>query len=114
MWKTISALAAAAMITGALGLVHGSNVKAGPSAPSAKADRADLQENCTQQGWPYYQTPCLRDDSRNAGRVLTVRLVTTDRIAQRDPNTRADLAPHWPVTLAELQVATPVWARGTK
>jgi hypothetical protein len=113
MWKTISALAAAAMITGALGLVHGSN--ASPSAaPSGKADRADLQENCTQHGWPYYETPCMRDESRNAGRVLTVRLISTDRIAQRDPNTRADLAPHWPTALVELQVATPVWARGTK
>jgi len=114
IWRTISAVAAAATIAGAASLFHGSDVNASATAPSAKTDRADLPQSCTQHGWPYYQTTCLRDDSRNAGRVLTVRVVSTDRIPEANPNTRPDLTPHWPVALAELQTAVPVWARGTK
>ncbi len=113
MWKTISAVAAAALIAGAISLLPGSDVNASVPAPSAKTDRADLQD-CAQQGWPYYKTACLRDESRNASRVLTMRVVSTDRVPQANSNTRSDLAPHWPMTLAELQIATPAWARGTK
>ncbi len=109
-WNTLSAVAAAAVIAAAITLMPGSDVNA--SAPvAAKADRADLQQDCAQQDWPYYKTTCLRDDSRNAGRVLKLRLVSTDRIAQVNPNTKPDLAPHWPIALAELQVAVPPWAK---
>jgi hypothetical protein len=115
MWKTISAVAAAALIAGVFTVFQGSDVKASaPAAVSAKTDRADLQKSCAQHSWPYYQTSCLRDDSRNGGRVLKVRVVSTDRIPQANPNTNIDLAPHWPVMLTELQIATPVWARATK
>jgi hypothetical protein len=111
MWKTISAVAAAASIAGAITLVQGSDVNASAPAASAKTDRADLQQNCDQQGWPYYQIACLRDDTRNAGRVLSVRMISTDRVPQANPNTRLDLAPHWPVMLAQLQIAAPAWAK---
>lgn len=114
MWKTISAIATAAMIAGAISLLPGSDVIASAPAASAKTDRADLPQSCTQHSWPYYTTACLRDDSRNAGRVLKVRVVSTDRVAQANPNTHPDLAPHWPVALAELQIAVPGWARATK
>ena len=115
MWKTISAITAAALIAGVFSLFHGSDVNASaPATLSAKADRADLQQSCAQHSWPYYQATGLRDDSRNAGRVLKVRVVSTDRIPQDNPNTNPDLAPHWPVMLTELQIATPAWARGTK
>lgn len=111
MWKTISAVAAAALIAGAFTLLQGSDVNASAPAASAKTDRADLQQNCDQQGWPHYQVSCLRDDSRNASRVLTLRVVSTDRIPQANPNTRPDLAPHWPAALTELQIAVPAWAK---
>lgn len=115
MLKTISAIFAAAVIVGALGFFYGSDVKASvPAALSVNGDRADLQQTCTQHGWPYYQAACLRDDGRNTSRVLKVRMVSTDRVPQANPNTNIDLAPHWPVMLAELQIATPAWARGTK
>jgi hypothetical protein len=114
MWKAISAIAVAAMMAGAISLLPGSDVSASAPTISAKNDRADLPQSCTQQGWPYYQTACLHDEARNAGRVLNVRVVSTDRIPQDDSNTRADLIPYWPVALAELQIATPLWARGTK
>jgi hypothetical protein len=111
MWKTISAVAAAAVVAGAITLLQGSDVSAKAAIVFAKSDRADLQPNCEQQGWPYYGTACLRDDSRNAGRVLNVRMVSTDRIAQANPDTKPDLAPHWPVMLSELQIAAPAWAK---
>lgn len=114
MWKTISAIAAAAMIAGAVSLLPGSDVNASAPAVSPKTDRADLQQSCAQHGWPYYTTACLRDDSRNAGRVLKVRIVSADRIPQANPDTHPDLTPHWPVALAELQIAVPAWARATK
>ena len=111
MWKTISAITAAALIAGGITLLQGSDVNASAPAASAKTDRADLQPNCEQQGWPHYQVTCLRDDGRNAGRVLSVRVVSTDRIAQANPNTKLDLAPHWPVMLPQLQIAAPAWAK---
>jgi len=111
MWKTISALAAAALIAGAITLVQGSDVNASAPAASAKTDRADLQQTCEQQGWPHYQVSCLRDDNRNAGRVLTMRVISTDRIPLANPNTKPDLAPHWPVTISQLQIAAPAWAK---
>jgi hypothetical protein len=125
MWKTISAITAAALIAGTITLFQGTDVNASALAAlsakttsamtvSAKTDRADLQQDCDQHSWPYYRTTCLRDDSRNAGRVLKVRIVSTDRIPEANPNTNIDLAPHWPVMLTELQIATPAWARGTK
>jgi hypothetical protein len=113
-WKTLSAVAAAAMIAALINLMPGSDVNASAPAASAKTDRADLQPDCAQRSWPYYKTACLRDDSRNAGRILKVRVVSTDRVAEANPNTREDLTPHWPVTLAQLQIATPVWAHATK
>jgi hypothetical protein len=127
MLKAISAIFAVAAIAGAVTLFQGTDVKASALAAlsaktsamtsavtPAKTDRADLQQDCAQHSWPYYQAACLRDDTRNAGRVLKVRVVSTDRVAQANPNTNPDLAPHWPVMLTELQIATPAWARGTK
>ena len=115
MWKTMSAIFAVTMIAGALSLFHGSDVKASAlAALSAKSDHADLQPNCNQHSWPYYQTSCLRDDTRNAGRVLKVRVVSTDRVPQANPNTDPDLAPYWPGMIADLQYVNPGLNRGTK
>jgi hypothetical protein len=113
-WRTLSAIAAAAMIAAMVSIMPGSDVNASAPAASAKADRADLQQDCGQHSWPYYKTACPRDDNRNAGRVLKVRVVSTDRVTEANPNTRQDVTPNWPVTLAELQIATPAWVRGTK
>lgn len=115
MWKTISALFAVTMIAGALSLFQGSDVKASAlAALSPKSDRADLQPSCDRQSWPYYQTSCLRDDGRNTGHMLKVRVVSTDRVPQADPHTNPDLAPYWPGMIADLQYVNPGWTRGTK
>ena len=108
MFKTFSALAAAAVIAGALTLLLPGFGSVNASTPPAKTDRADTID-CERQGWPYYQRGCIRDESRNAGRAKTVRLVTTDRIDIALPNHTA--WPAWSASFAELQVALPAWAR---
>ena len=115
MLKMISAIFTGAVVVGTASFFYGSDVMASvPAALSVKADRADLEQNCAQHSWPYYQTTCLRDDTRNAGRVLAVRLVSTDRVPQIDPRTKPDLTPYWPGMIAELQYVNPAWQRAAK
>jgi hypothetical protein len=116
MWKAISAISAAALIAGSISLIPGFSPEAAATAPdlSAKTDRADMPQSCPEQGWPYYKASCLHDGSRNAGRMLKVRIVSTDRIPQANPHTDFDLAPQWPLMVAQLQVAVPGWALGGK
>jgi hypothetical protein len=50
-----------------------------------KGDRLDSREPgaaCSQRSWPYYDTVCLRDPSRNGGRARDVRIVSSDRTAR--------------------------------
>ena len=109
MFKTFSALAAAAVVAGAITFLLPGFGSVNASTPQeVKSDRADIVD-CERQGWPYYQQGCVRDESRNAGRPRTVRLVTTDRIDIALPNHTA--WPAWSASFAELQVALPAWAR---
>jgi hypothetical protein len=68
-----AALAAGAIIFAA------SLVQASAPAPVEKSDRADAV-NCELRNWPYYKSGCMRDETRNAGRALPVRIVSADRI----------------------------------
>jgi len=86
-YKAISAIAAAALVAGvAVVVVPGLTEKVQASTPVAatKGDRLDIRTAvgpaCSQQAWPYYETRCLRDHTRNAGRARPVRLVSTDRL----------------------------------
>jgi hypothetical protein len=109
MFKTFSAIAAAAVIAGAITFLLPGFGSVNASTPqSVKTDRADSVD-CERQGWPYYQHGCIHDESRNAGRAKQVRLITTDRIDIVLPNHTA--WPEWSATLADLQVGLPTWAR---
>jgi hypothetical protein len=81
MWKAFSALAAAAALAGVVTFLPGLNndVSATVSQLSSKGDRYDAAD-CDLQGWPYYGRDCLKDPSRNAGRAVAARLVSTDRL----------------------------------
>lgn len=88
--------------------------------PAAKSDRADTPATCERQGWPYYDANCLHDDSRNAGHVPQVRIISTDRVELSQPDapvfepairvstvaapTNPLSTPAWPEYLANLQV----------
>ena len=107
MLKTVSAIAAfAALAAAAIIVLPGFSLDVEASAPAigAKSDRADAAD-CELRSWPYYDRSCLRDESRNAGRVQQVRLVTTDRIrdAASEELPQADLA----ATADEVAVEAP-------
>lgn len=111
MWKTASAIAAAALLATAISLLPGFSPQVAASVPAAaKSDRAGAPADCAHHGWPYYDTACLRDGARKAGRARPVRIVTTDRLAFDDPRTDITLAPLW-TSVEALQTAVPVWAR---
>jgi hypothetical protein len=56
-------------------------VNASAPVPGQKADLADLTVDCELGSWPYYARACVRDETRNAGRAVNVRLVAPDRIS---------------------------------
>lgn len=60
-------------------LLPGTLVQASAPPPVEKTDRADAT-GCELRDWPYYRSGCLRDETRNAGRALRVRVVSADRI----------------------------------
>lgn len=115
MFKAISALAAAAIVAAAITILlpgFSPSVEASAPAPVTKSDvltTASSETACERQGWPYYETSCVRDRSRNAGRAKAVRIVTADRIPLADPFTDPNLLPEWPLDLAALQMSLPKW-----
>jgi hypothetical protein len=111
MFKTFSALAGAAIFAAALASFGFTSVSASTPAPVVKADRADTVD-CERQGWPYYQTGCIRDPNGNAGRPKPIRLVSADRLEFALPNHTAE--PTWAGSIAELQMALPASIRLTK
>jgi hypothetical protein len=113
MFKTVSLIAAAAVLAGAAMLLPAITPEAAAVAPvpAAKSDRADNPASCERQGWPYYEANCLRDESRNAGRVTQVRIVTTDRVDVSQPSVVEPPA-HMHVSTVEATVnplAVPAW-----
>jgi hypothetical protein len=109
MWKTLSALAAAALFAAAIALFLSSTPEVAASTSQLKSDRADAAE-CPQQSWPYYDTSCIRDLSRNAGRTQPARIVTTDRVPLRLSQVPRPVFNQPPTWLASL----PIWDRATQ
>ncbi len=109
MWKAISALVVAAVAAGAFTLLPGMNTDVSASVPntSEKSDRYDVAD-CDRQGWPYYERECLKDHSRNAGRSVQVRLISTDRIYREPsaplPDWAAYLPSQGPVSIVNFTV----------
>jgi hypothetical protein len=100
MWKAISALVVvAATVAGALTLLPAMNTGVSASVPnaSAKTDRFDAAD-CDRQGWPYYGRECIKDHTRNAGRSLQVRLISTDRIYAEPSAPLPEWAAYLPAT----------------
>jgi hypothetical protein len=109
MWRTLSALAAAAFFAAAVALFLSSTPEVIASTSQLKSDRADALE-CMQQSWPYYDTSCIRDVSRNAGRTQPVRIVTTDRMPLHLSQVPRPVFNQPPTWLA----STTVWDRATQ
>lgn len=83
MIKTLSAVAIAACVAGALALLPGfaPQVEASVPRPLAKGDRLDIHPiglDCSQQNWPRIDAACLRTAGSRVA-VRQARLVTADR-----------------------------------
>ncbi len=78
MLKTVYAMAAAALAASGL-IAIPALVNASAPVAGEKADLADLSD-CELRGWPYYARTCVRDETRNAGRAINVRIIAPDRI----------------------------------
>jgi hypothetical protein len=83
--KTISAVAAAAAIAGALTVLPGASDPVAASGNTGKSDRLDIRAvgpKCSEQAWPFYEKGCVRDNREAMGQVTRdVRVVVADRAA---------------------------------
>ena len=84
-YRSISAIAVAALIAGAVTILTSFSDKVVASAPihSGKGDRLDIRPlgtKCSQQAWPYFEANCLRDKRAAMGKVQPARIVTADRL----------------------------------
>ena len=82
--RTVSAVAAAAIIAGAITIVSGHD-KVVASAPlhAGKGDRLDIRAagpSCSEHAWPYYETSCVKDRRHPMSQAKPTRIVTVDRV----------------------------------
>lgn len=85
MYKLFAAIAVAAILAGLAVVVPGVSEKVEASTPRAmaKGDRLDLKSYgtaCSQRGWPYFETDCLRNLASPTRQAKPVRVVTVDRL----------------------------------
>jgi hypothetical protein len=88
MVKIIGACGAAASALCAWSLAPGALSPAPSDLPIAavKSDQIDASERaaaCSEYGWPYYDSACLRDARRPVGEERKVRFVLIDRLPPR-------------------------------
>jgi len=79
--KGFYAIASAAALAASMMVAIPALVNASAPASGAKSDIADFAD-CELRSWPYYARVCVRDETRNAGRAVNVRIVALDRIPQ--------------------------------
>jgi hypothetical protein len=92
MLRAVYAVAAAAALAAFALVALPPLVSAESPAPGQKADLADLTD-CELRSWPYYARTCVRDETRNAGRAIHVRVVAPDRIAPSEIKAASGFAP---------------------
>lgn len=79
MRRAVYAVAVAAALAASGLIAIPALVNASAPQPGQKSDLADLTD-CELRSWPYYARSCVRDETRNAGRAVNVRVVAPDRI----------------------------------
>jgi hypothetical protein len=86
MIKLVAAVSAAALLAGVAVMVVGGSSQVQAHMYGLKGDRLDLKTygpSCSERGWPYFEANCLRDITSPTRQARLVRIVTTDRIANR-------------------------------
>lgn len=84
MLKTLSAVAAAAIVAAAIAVMPGFATQVDASVPVAgkKADRLDIRPigtECSQKAWPYFENGCLRNAGNRTMPRQQVRIVSAER-----------------------------------
>jgi hypothetical protein len=84
-YRSISAIAVAALIAGTVTILTSFSDKVVASAPihSGKGDRLDIRPlgtQCSEQAWPYFEANCVRDKRTAMGKAKAPRIVTADRL----------------------------------
>jgi hypothetical protein len=92
MLRAVSAMAIAAGLAALVMIGIPALVSASAPVPGQKGDLADLTD-CELRSWPYYARTCVRDETRNAGRSVSVRVVAPDRIAASEIKAASGPAP---------------------
>jgi hypothetical protein len=79
MIKTLSAVAAAAIVAAGLTLLPAFTPQVEASVPQVlvKGDRLDIHRGCAQQSWPNFDASCLRT-ADSTGSVQQVRVVSVN------------------------------------
>jgi hypothetical protein len=84
-YRTIAAVALAALVAGAATILPGVSDRVVASAPlhSGKGDRLDLRPlgtRCSEQAWPYFEANCVRDPRLAHGQAKSARIVAPDHV----------------------------------
>lgn len=84
-YRSIAAIALAAMLAGTVTILPSFSDRVVASAPihAGKGDRLDIGPrgvNCSDNAWPYFEAKCLRDGRNSLGKAKAVRIVTVDRV----------------------------------
>jgi hypothetical protein len=84
MIKLIAAVCGAAVLAGVLMLMTGMSSTVEAKKYAIKGDRLDVHTYgtaCSNRGWPYFDTACLRDPHSSLRQARAIRNVSTDRLA---------------------------------
>ncbi|MFZ0836147.1 MAG: hypothetical protein WAM77_01725 [Xanthobacteraceae bacterium] len=81
-FKIIGGVAAVLLLIGGAAMLAGGGADARAPRMGVKGDRLDLRplgSNCSQRGWPYYESECLRDRFKPGGQPEGVRRIGANR-----------------------------------
>jgi hypothetical protein len=84
MIKLFAAVSGAAALAAALVLTTGLTSAVEAQKYAIKGDRLDMHTYgtaCSDRGWPYFETSCLRDTNSPVRQARVIRNVSPDRLA---------------------------------
>ena len=80
--RIIGGVAAVLLLIGGTAIFADVGADARAPRMGVKGDRLDLRplgSNCSQRGWPYYESECLRDRLKPGGQTDGVRRIGANR-----------------------------------
>ena len=81
-FRIIGGVAAMLLLVGGAAMFADAGADARAPQIGVKGDRLDLRpigSNCSQRGWPYYESECLRDRLKPGGQSDDVRRIGANR-----------------------------------